>query len=134
MANTWYPKFKQALLSGGANTNLSTGTVKALLIDSADEAYNAADEFLSDVTGAGIVGTSAALAGKAFTNGAFTATSPTTFTGVSGDQSEALILFVDTGVAGTSRLICWIDTATGLPFTPNSGNLDVTWPNPIAQL
>lgn len=33
MANAIYPKFKEQLLQGGANTNLSTGIVKACLID-----------------------------------------------------------------------------------------------------
>lgn len=129
MASTWYPKFKEALLSGSANSNPSSGTVKVALIDTADEAYNAADQFLSDVTAAGIVATSPALTTKTFTNGVFDA-DDVTFTGVTGDQSEALIVYIDTGVASTSRLMLFIDTASsGLPVTPNSGNINVTWDN-----
>lgn len=123
MANAIYPKYKQACISGGANTNLSAGTVKVMVIDTADEVYNAADEFLSDITGAGIVATSPALTTKTVTNGVFDADDPT-ITGVTGDQAEALIFFVDTGVAGTSRLIAFLDTGwTGLPVTPNGSDI-----------
>lgn len=129
MTSTWYPKFKEALLTGAANSNPSSGAVKAALIDTADEAYNAADQFLSDVTGAGIVATSSALTTKTFTSGVFDA-DDISFTGVTGDQSEALIIYIDTGSAATSRLMLFIDTASaGLPVTPNGGAVNVAWDN-----
>jgi hypothetical protein len=35
---------------------------------------------------------------------------------------------VDTGTAATSPLVAYIDTGvTGLPVTPNGGNITVTW-------
>lgn len=137
MASAWYPKFKEALLTGATNSNPSTGNVKVALIDTADEAYNSADQFLSDVTGAGIVATSGNLANKTFTNGVFDA-DDITFTAVTGDQSEALIVYIDTGSSSTSRLMLFIDTASsGLPVTPNGGNITVTFDsgsNKIAAL
>ncbi len=33
MANAIYPKYKEALLNGSANTNMSSGTVKISLVD-----------------------------------------------------------------------------------------------------
>jgi len=48
-------------------------------------------------------------------------------TPASGSTVIALILFVDTGVEGTSRLICYIDTGTGLPLTTNGGNINIVW-------
>jgi hypothetical protein len=48
---------------------------------------------------------------------------------VTGDQSEALVIYKDTGMASTSPLIAYIDTATGLPYTPSGGNIDVAWDN-----
>jgi hypothetical protein len=125
MANAIYPKAKQEMMKG--LVDMSGGTVKALLIDTADEAYNAADQFLSDVTGAGIVATSGAFTSKTFTTGTFDA-DDITFTGVSGDQSEALIIYIDTGVAGTSKLIAFLDTGfTGMPVTPGGGDILVVW-------
>jgi hypothetical protein len=65
---------------------------------------------------------------KTFTDGLFDA-ADTSFTGVSGVQSEALIVYIDTGSAATSRVVCFLDTGyTGLPVTPNGGDINVAWP------
>lgn len=137
MASTWYPKFKEAILTGASNSNPSSGNVKVALIDSADYTYSATHQFLSDVTGAAIVATSPNLANKTFTSGVFDA-DDTTFTGVTGDQSEALIVYIDTGTSTTSRLMLYIDSASsGLPVTPNSGSINIAWDsgaNKIAAL
>lgn len=50
-----------------------------------------------------------------------------TFSSVSGDQSEALVIYKDTGDAATSPLIAYIDTATGLPITPNGADITINW-------
>lgn len=125
MANAIYPKYKQAAIGGGANHDLIGGNVKAMLIDLADYTYSASHEFLSDVAGAGIVATSPNLSTKTNTNGAFDSDNPT-FSLVTGDPCEALILYIDTGVAGTSRLVFFQDTGvTGLPVTPSGGDIIV---------
>ena len=125
MANAIYPKFKEQALQAGVN--LSSGDIKAVLVDLADYTYSTAHEFLSDVALAGRVATSPNLASKTLTNGLFDA-ADVSFTAVTGDQSEALILYIDTGTAGTSRLIAFFDTGvTGLPVTPNGGDINVTW-------
>jgi hypothetical protein len=125
MANAIYPKWKEAVLNGGTNVALS-GTVKAALVDTNDVSYNAAHDFYDDIS-AGVVGTPVALAGKTYTNGLFDADNTTILT-VVGDQSEALVLFIDTGDPATSRLVAWIDTGvTGLPITPSGGNIQITW-------
>jgi hypothetical protein len=125
MANAIYPKFKEQALQAGVN--LSSGDIKAVLVDLADYTYSTAHEFLSDVALAGRVATSPNLASKTFTSGLFDA-ADVSFTAVTGDQSEALILYIDTGTAGTSRLIAFFNTGvTGLPVTPNGGDINVTW-------
>ena len=48
---------------------------------------------------------------------------------MTGDPSEALVIYKDTGTESTSPLIMYIDTATGLPVTPNGGDITVTWDN-----
>jgi hypothetical protein len=123
--NAIYPKFKEQALQAGVN--LSSGNIKAVLVDLADYTYSAADEFLSDVAVSARVATSGNLASKTFANGLFDA-ADATFTAATGDQSEALILYIDTGTAGTSRLIAFFDTGvTGLPVTPNGGDINITW-------
>lgn len=124
MANGLYAKFKEKVLSG--SINLSSDTIKAVLVDSADYTVSlSTHEFLSDVPAAARVSTSAALSGKTVTNGVFNATSPIVFTAVTGDQCEALLLFKDTGSAATSPLMAYYDTvASGLPVTPNGGDIN----------
>ena len=66
------------------------------------------------------------LTAKATTGGAADA-ADVTFTSVSGASIEAIVLYVDSGSEATSALIAYIDTATGLPITPNGGDIIVTW-------
>lgn len=124
MANAIYPKFKEAALQG--DIALDTSVVKVILVDLADYTYNAAHDFLDDVPAAAREEISAALASKTFTDGVFDSADPS-FPGAVGDVCEALILFIDTGSDATSRLIAYYDTGvTGLPVTPNGGDIDVT--------
>jgi|SRR5436190_21839063 hypothetical protein len=124
MANALYPKTKAAMLQGGVN--LITATVKALLIDLADYAYDAAHDFLNDVPVAARVAVSGALSGKAINDlGQFDSGDPI-FTSVAGDQLEAVILFIDTGDESTSRLVLFQDTGvTGMPLTPDGNNVQI---------
>ena len=125
MANAVYPRYLEALIQGSANTSLA-GTLKAALVDTGVASYNAAHDFYDDIS-AGVVGTPVALASKTYTNGVLDA-ADTTFTAVSGSSVEAIVLYIDTGSAATSRLVAWIDTGvTGLPFTPSGGNVQITW-------
>ena len=122
MANVIYPKFKEALLQG--DYDLSTAVVRAVLIDTGTYTYNAAHDFYDDLTG--VVGTeSGVLGSKTFTNGVFDSAN-IVFTAVTGATAEAIVLFVDTGVAAADALIAFIDTGTGLPVTPNGGDINVT--------
>jgi hypothetical protein len=125
MANAIYPLYKQAILSGGANTNMSATNVRVALVDTGTYTYNAAHEFLTSLTG--VVGTAQLIGSKTFTNGVFDG-ADVTYTAVSGNTAEALVIYIDTGTAGTSRLVAFIDTGvTGLPVTPNGGDINVTW-------
>lgn len=123
MANALYPKFKESALQAGVN--MSTGTVKVALVDTGTYTYSAAHQYLSSLTG--VVGTAQTLGTKTFTNGVFSAAN-SSFTAVTGNSVEALVIYVDTGNAATSPLIAYIDTGvTGLPVTPNGGDINVTW-------
>lgn len=131
MTNALYPKFKQKLigpstLSTGTPIDLATDTIKVALIDTGTYSYNAANEFWSSASSA-LVGTAVTLTSKTTTSGVFDA-ADVTFTSVTGSDVEALIIFKDTGSAATSPLIAYIDVvASGLPVTPNGGNVLVQW-------
>ena len=126
MANFMYDRAKQGFLSG--EIDLTTDTIKVILIDVADYTANSAtDEDLADVPAGARVATSGALASKTVTDGVFDA-ADVTLSSVSGDTSEALVIFQDTGVEGTSLLIAYIDTvSSGLPVTPNGGDITIQW-------
>jgi hypothetical protein len=122
MANALYPKFKELLLSGGID--LTSANIKCALVDTGAYTYNAAHDFFDDVSSA-VVASSGNLSGKSVTNGAFDSSDPT-LTGVTGATVEALVLYKDTGTAGTSPLIAYIDTGvTGLPLTPDGSDVQI---------
>jgi len=125
MANTLYPKAKQSFLTG--EIDLTSDTINIQLIDSADYTYSSAHDNFDDVAAGSRVGTAVALASKTVTDGVFDA-ADVTFSSVTGDVSEALIIYKDTGTESTSKLIAFIDSASsGLPVTPNGGNITVTF-------
>lgn len=132
MANALYDKAREAFLAGDLDWN--THEFRVILADAADYVVAlATHQFLSDVPAAARVATSAALGTITVTNGVADA-ADITFSSVTGDVSEALIIYQHaltvggTALAETSaRLVAYIDTATGLPVTPNGGNITVAW-------
>jgi len=131
MANGLFAAYRTLVLS--APPDLSSVTVKAMFVDNADDtAVLASDDFINDILSAGRVPAIAScptLGTKTLGSvaaGVFDA-ADTTFTALTGDPVEQLILFEDSGVEATSDLIAMWDTATGLPLTPNGGDVVVTW-------
>lgn len=125
MANAIYPKYKEALLDASANVDLNDGTVKVALIDTGTYTYNSAHDFYNDLSG--VVGTPQTIANTTVTNGVFDGDN-VTFGTVTGNTVEALVIYIDTGDAATSRLVAYIDTnVTGLPVTPNGGDITISW-------
>jgi VCBS repeat-containing protein len=123
MANALYPKAKEAFLN--AQINLASDTIKISLIDTGTYTYSASHQYRSDVANAAVIST-ATLSSKTTTNGVFDA-DDALFTSVTGANAEALIIFQDTGTQSTSRLIAYIDSATGLPILPNGGDITVAF-------
>jgi len=125
MANTLFDKARQRFLE--AQINWMTDTIKCILVDTgAYTPQTAVHEFLSDIPTSARIAGPVTLTAKATTGGAADA-ADCTFTSVSGASIEAIILYSDTGTESTSPLIAYIDTATGLPITPNGGDIIVTW-------
>ncbi len=126
MANALYDTGRNAFLLG--DIDWVADTIKVVLVDAADYTVSlSTHDFLNDVPAAARVAT-ATLSGKSASAGVADATD-VTFTGVSGDISEALVIYKDTGTEATSQLIAYIDSATGLAVTPNGGDINVTWDN-----
>lgn len=121
MANFLYNKAKQKFLGG--DLALDTMDIKVVLVDTDQYVANqATDEFLTSIVAGARIATSANLANKSITDGVFDADDITLST-VTGVESEAIVIYHDSGVAGSSELIAYIDTGTGLPITPNGGDI-----------
>lgn len=113
-----YPTFKQHVLE----TALMSSTVKIALIRTAG-GYDPAHDFLDDVS-ANVVA-SVTLTGKSVTGGVFRSSNATLPGLVAGDTFDAAVIFIDTGTAGTSRVVAWLD---GNTLTTNGGSVVVTCP------
>ena len=123
MANKIYPKGKEHFAHAGVD--FGGDVIKALLITSGYTPNFSTDEFVADI-GANIVATSGALASKTYALGVLNAAA-LVFTGVSGATVTQVALFKDTGSTATSPLLVYWDTATGLPLTPNGGDITLAW-------
>lgn len=125
MTNSLFNPGREGFLDGSIDWD--TGDIRAMLVKST-YTYDATDKFISDL-GSVDNGRSAALGTKTVTDGIADA-ADTTITATSAVACNAIILFQHTGSDATARLICYIDTATGLPVTPAaSGVLNIAWDN-----
>ena len=123
MANLLYPKGKENLLLG--NFDLSGANIKVALIDTGTYTYSAAHVDIGDISG--VVGTAQTIANITVTDGIVDG-DDVSYTAVTGNSVEAIVIYVDSGVEATSYLVAYIDTdVTGLPVTPNGGDIALTW-------
>lgn len=139
MANVLWPLGREGFLAGEIDWN--TAVIKAALVRG--YTYTSTHKFVSDVTGAGgtLVATSAALASIAVTNGVADAADVVYTAVASGAAIPAIIVFQSSAVGGgadvaatAQRLIAYYDTGTGLPVTPNGGDVTVQWSNVAGTL
>lgn len=129
MANKVYDKWGEAIIQASANSSLAgTGAtgLYCVLVDTGTYTFSQTHQFYSDLSG--IVGSEVEIGTKTFTNGVLDG-ADIAFTAVTGNTVEALVLFVKNAGANTTwRLVAYIDTGvTGLPVTPNGGDINLAW-------
>lgn len=123
MANAMFDAALEGFLE--ADFDLIADTVEVTLGDAADATPNpATHDFYNDVE-AGEVAV-ATLASKTSTGGTFDSADPM-FTAVTGDQSEWVVMWVDTaGASSADPLVAYYDTfSSGMPVTPNGGDISL---------
>jgi len=127
MANALYDSARGAFLRG--EINWLVDSFSAVLIDTSIYNVNlATDATLDSIAPTAINATGAQpLLTKVVTTVGAADAANVTFTAVSGSQIQAIVIYKDTGASNTSQLVAYIDTATGLPITPNTGDIIVTW-------
>lgn len=133
--NQLYGKGREGFLGG--DIDWDADVIKVVAVDVADYTVDInVHEFLADIPAVARVSTSDALTAKTKALGVAGAAN-SVFPAVTGDPFEAVVVFQDTGDAATSRLIAYIDEATGLPMAPNGGDINMnfdTGPNKIFKL
>lgn len=138
MANVFYDKGREAF--AGALIDFDTDNIKAMLVrtvagggaggNSVYTANTATDQFLSTIpNNAYCRAASVQLASPTLTDGVLDAADAVFATVATGDAIQIIVIYKDTGVEGTSRLIARIDSGTGLPVTPNGANITAQWDN-----
>lgn len=133
MADAFYENYRNTLLNGGAvhgaiDLDDAATNIKVILYDEGADALNLADQDIADVLAGARIATSGNVASKTVGTlavGVFDH-ADVVYTAVSGASVESLTYYKDSGVESTSPLICNIDSATGLPVTPNGGNINWT--------
>lgn len=137
MANQLYVKAKEDFLNG--QLNLSSNTVTLALIDT--DVYTFSSDHLTraDVPNTAVVAANN-LINPVTTSGIYDA-DDVIFPAVSGANCEALILYHNTGNAEadgndqtSSRLIAYLDTASGLPILPNGGDITVRFSESASKI
>jgi hypothetical protein len=135
MANTRFTFANNQFLTG--QLNWLTQTFRVVLINvNAYAVQPAVHQTLADVPAAAQIAISAPLTGATAVGGVARA-SDLTISSVTGPAIGAYIIFHDTGSASSSELICYIDTAIGLPANPQGSNVVIHWdtgPNGIFTL
>lgn len=130
MANAIFPEYKEFLLSASANVSLNVNDATdgpfVALVDTGTYTYSSAHDFYNDLSG--VVGTDQRIVTPTVANGTFDGDN-CTFTAVSGNSVEALVIYRHNAGANTTwKLVAYLDTSvTGLPVTPNGGDIAITW-------
>jgi hypothetical protein len=132
MADTFYKNFFQHL--GQGDINLSSDPISLVLVDTnggtpyTPNFTDGGDDALDDIpAGARLV--TLALSTITFVNRVLDAADfAGTFTDPGGgDTGEAIVLYINSGVEGTSYLIAYIDSITELPLTLDGTNDTLTF-------
>ncbi len=137
MANALYANWKGSLLTGTAsvavNTNSTQAGMYAVLLSSA-YIFDSSNEVFSDISSAysGAVSTAHYLLVPTVTvdsTGATFDSCDVTFASVGAGSTVVAVLLIRliNNASANALPIAYIDTATGLPLTPNGGNVTVTW-------
>lgn len=128
MANGLFDSARASFLN--ADIDWTNDDIRAILIDTGAYTVNlATHDFLDDIPGGARIAVSSALGSKTSTAGVADA-ADVTFSAVSGATVEAVVIYKHTGTDSTSNLIAYMDTGmTGLPVTPNGGDITVQWAN-----
>lgn len=137
MTNQLWDAGREGFLDG--TIDWDTATIKVSLVRG--YTFTAAHKFVSDLTATGTLVATATLASKTVAAGVADA-ADVTFTAVpTGTACSALAIYQTSAATGgadlaatAQRLIAFIDVATGLPVTPNGGDVQILFDNGVNRV
>lgn len=139
MASGLYAKYLEKLLTNASDIpNLTSADIRAILVDVADYTVNLdTHDYLDDVAAGARVGVSGNLANKTVTitsgRAVFDA-DDVTISSVSGDGTEAVILYCHDGGADNARLLLAYFDNAGVVVTPNGNNIVIQWDSGASKI
>lgn len=109
--------------------DINTDNMDVSLLDATDSGtITASFVDYAEVNAAVVVATTDLPTVSSITGGVVTLTGAVTFSAVSGDAADYLAAWKNSGTPATSPLmITWDSASTGLPVTPNGGDITATW-------
>jgi hypothetical protein len=125
MANALYDLGREGFLAG--DIDWDGDNIKCVLVDSGYVFDGTNNDLLDIGTNYLTGGFSGNFTSKTVNSGVADAADVTISSVPASQTADAIIIYQDTGTTSTSRLIAYIDTATGLPITTNGNNIDIAW-------
>lgn len=126
MATTMYGLARAGYLACTSAYSWTGANIQLAFVTSSYTPNYTTDHYLSDISGGYIIAQSGNFASNTGTLGTANAANETV-SSVTGAQFAYVTIYYSTGTSSSSGLILNIDTATGLPCTPNGGNIVVQW-------
>ena len=133
MSNFIYGKAKEAMLNG--QINVASNSLKVLLVNNSYTPSINTHQYVSDINSSYIVNRSGVIQSVTNTLGVLDA-SDIVISEHDGSAFKAVVLYQNGTSDSNSRLISYIDTSAGLPFTGVNFSLPVTifWNNSFSKI
>lgn len=128
MAKALYPEGAQKIFEAVFDWVSNDFTVGLL---PSSYVYDVTDVFKSDL---GTIIATAALSSKTNTNGVLDAADPTFTAVAAGSTVGAIVIWKDTGVAGTSPLLLFDDTLNGLPYSTDGNDIAIRFSDGASKI
>lgn len=120
---------------GTGQIDLDTDTIMAQCVATGSGAYAASqsgDAALSDIPAGARVGSPVQITGASFTGGVFDG-ADVTAPNSSSTQVGAVVIYKESAGSPTDEAACWliayIDSGTGLPYSPAGADIPIFWSN-----
>jgi hypothetical protein len=127
MANGLFDSFRDNCLQNTTSIDIVGDDIQATLIDQGVTVPSLTTHDFYDDLETAHVGPEISLTSKTVAAGIYDA-ADTILTSVSGASCEGVLLYNNTPAADADKnLICYFDTGTGLPVTPNGGDITIQW-------